>query len=51
LSTSIARAMNLAPAPSAKAPGTTGVSNEPPGVDGERVPGRDVGEYWPFVRP
>ena len=30
--------MNLAPAPSANAPGTTGVSNEPPGVDGERCP-------------
>ena len=23
----------------------------PGGLDGERVPGRDVGEYWPFVRP
>jgi hypothetical protein len=37
--------MKLAPAPSANSPGDTGVSNEPAGVDGERVPGRDVGEY------
>jgi hypothetical protein len=51
LSTSIARAMNFAPAPTANAPGEIGVSNEPAGVDGERVPTRDVGEYCPFVRP
>ncbi len=39
LSTSMARAMNFAPAPTANAPGEIGVSNEPAGVDGERVPG------------
>jgi hypothetical protein len=31
--------------------GVTGRSTEPNGVDGERVPTREVGEYWPLVRP
>ena len=51
LSVSIARAKNLAPAPSAKCPGETGESIEPSGVDGDLVPTLDVGEYWPLVRP
>ena len=40
--------MNLAPAPSAKAPGDTGESKEPAGLDGERVPG-SVGFALPGV--
>src|SRR4029078_3609367 len=45
------RAMKRAPEPSAKAQGVTGRSTEPNGVEGERVPTRLVGEYWPLVRP
>ena len=51
LSVSIARAKNFAPEPSANCPGDIGVSIEPPGLDGEAVPTREVGEYCPFVRP
>ena len=29
----------------------TGLSIEPRGLDLVRVPRRDVGEYWPFVKP
>ena len=43
--------MKRAPAPSAKPHGLIGRSTEPNGVDGERVPARLVGEYWPLVRP
>src|SRR5438034_2120856 len=50
-SVSIERATNRAPAPSAKAHADTGFSTDPNGVEGERVPRRDVGEYWPLVRP
>jgi hypothetical protein len=45
------RATNRAPLPSAKAQGLAGRSTEPNGVDGLRVPMRDVGEYCPLVRP
>ena len=45
------RAMNRAPEPSANMQGVTGRSTEPNGVEGERVPTRLVGEYWPLVRP
>jgi hypothetical protein len=45
LSVSIARAKNLAPAPSASLPGTSGVSIDPAGVEGDLVPMREVGEY------
>src|SRR5439155_1533115 len=38
------RATNRAPAPSATWQADTGLSTEPSGVDGERVPRRDVGE-------
>ncbi len=48
---SIPRAMNRAPEPRANMQGVTGRSTDPNGVDGERVPTRDVGEYWPLVRP
>ena len=48
---SIERATKRAPAPRANAPGETGLSIDPSGVDGERVPRRDVGEYCPLVSP
>ena len=48
---SIERATKRLPQPSAKEAAETGLSMEPPGVDGDRVPRFDVGEYWPFVRP
>ena len=48
---SIVRATKRPPAPSAKLHGLTGRSTEPNGDVGERVPTRDVGEYWPLVRP
>ena len=48
---STARATKRAPAPRAKADGESGASIEPPGVDGERVPRREVGENWPLVSP
>ena len=51
LCTSIARATKRAFEPSAKPQGLTGRSTEPNGVDGERVPTREVGEYWPLVSP
>jgi hypothetical protein len=44
LFTSIARATKRAAEPSANAQGDTGLSTEPNGVEGERVPTRDVGE-------
>ncbi len=47
----MARAMNLAPLPSANAHGVTGRSTDPNGVEGLRVPTRLVGEYWPLVSP
>jgi hypothetical protein len=31
--------------------GVTGRSIDPNGVEGDRVPSRLVGEYWPFVSP
>ena len=40
-----------APDPSAKPQGLAERSTDPNGVEGERVPTRDVGEYWPFVSP
>ena len=40
--------MKRAPAPNAKATGETGVSTDPSGVDGDRVPALDVGEYCPL---
>src|ERR1051325_10208106 len=49
--TSIARATKRPPDHNAKAHGRTGRSTEPNGVDGLRVPTREVGEYWPLVRP
>ena len=39
------RATKRAPEPSAKATAETGASSEPLGVEGERVPWREVGEY------
>ena len=45
------RPMKRAPAPRANASGETGWSTEPSGVDGVRVPSREVGEYWPLVSP
>jgi hypothetical protein len=45
------RATKRAPEPSAKAQGLAGRSTEPNGVEGERVPIREVGEAWPLVRP
>ena len=39
------------PDPSAKLQGLAGRSTEPNGVDGDFVPTREVGEYWPLVRP
>jgi len=45
------RATNRAPAPSANTQAETGYSSDPSGVDGDRVPRRDVGEYWPLVSP
>ena len=45
------RATNRAPAPSAKAGGMSAGSIEPFGVDGVRVPRREVGEACPLVRP
>ena len=39
------RATKRAPEPSAKAAAETGDSSEPIGVEGERVPRREVGEY------
>ncbi len=48
---SMPRAMKRAPAPSAKATGEIGLSTDPSGVEGERVPALEVGEYCPFVRP
>ena len=39
------------PAPRANSHAETGASTEPCGVDGERVPLRDVGETWPLVSP
>ncbi len=50
-SVSTERATNRAPAPRAKAAVATGLSTEPSGVDGERVPTCEVGEYCPLVRP
>jgi hypothetical protein len=50
-SVSAARAMKVAPAPSASEIGLSGWSIEPVGVDGARVPIAEVGEYWPLVRP
>lgn len=44
------RPMNRAPEPSAKAQGRAGVSSEPNGVEGERVPTRLVGEYCPLLK-
>ena len=48
---SMPRATKRALTPSAKLSASTGESIEPWGVDGERVPSREVGEYWPLVRP
>ena len=48
---SAVRATKPPPAARASAVAFTGVSKEPPGVEGERVPGVDVGENWPLVRP
>jgi hypothetical protein len=48
---SIPRATNRAPEPRANSGGDTGLSSDPVGVDGERVPMREVGEYWPLVSP
>ena len=48
---SAVRATNPPPAARASAVALTGMSNVPPGVEGERVPGSDAGENWPFVRP
>ena len=31
--------------------GRSGLSIEPSGLDLVRVPMREVGEYWPLVRP
>ena len=45
------RATNVAPAPSAKEIGSMGWSMEPKGEDLVTVPGVEVGEYWPLVRP
>jgi len=45
------RAMNRAPDQSAKAQGEAERSTDPNGVEGERVPTRLVGEYWPLVSP
>ena len=43
--------LNVAFAPKANKHGDTGRSIDPIGVDGERVPGGEVGEYCPFVKP
>ena len=42
---SIPRATNLAPQPSAYRVAERGLSNDPIGVDGDRVPIFEVGEY------
>jgi hypothetical protein len=47
----MARATKVASAPSATEIGLKGRSIEPIGVDFVTVPGRLVGEYWPFVSP
>jgi hypothetical protein len=31
--------------------GMSGLSTEPIGVEGERLPSSEVGEYWPLVSP
>ncbi len=48
---STVRATKEPPAPSATSAALTGCSTEPPGVEGERVPTGEVGEYWPLVSP
>ena len=48
---STVRATNRPPAPRASAAAEIGFSTDPLGVEGDRVPRRDVGEYWPFVSP
>ena len=50
-SVSIDRAIKRPPEPKANDAADTGLSTDPNGVDGERVPGREVGEYCPLVNP
>ncbi len=50
-STSMVRATKVAPAPSANAIGSIGWSITPCGDDLLLLPSREVGEYWPLVRP
>ena len=50
-SVSIARATKVASAPIATPSGLNGSSIEPIGVEPDRWPRGDVGEYWPFVSP
>ena len=45
------RATKRALHPKAKTQAETGDSTDPMGVDGDRVPTADVGEYCPLVRP
>ena len=45
------RATKLASAPMANDSGRSGFSMEPSGLDVVRVLMRDVGDYWPLVRP
>ena len=45
------RATNVASAPSASETGLNGLSTDPIGVDLVTLPGSEVGEYCPFVRP
>ena len=45
------RATKVASAPSASDTGLNGLSTEPIGVDLVTLPGSEVGEYWPLVRP
>ena len=45
------RATKVASAPSASESGLKGWSTEPIGVDLVILPGSEVGEYWPLVRP
>jgi len=48
---SIDLATKRALTPKANPQADTGCSIEPCGVEGERVPRREVGEYWPLVSP
>ncbi len=50
-SESTVRATKVASAPRASETGLNGLSTEPIGVDLVTLPGSEVGEYWPLVRP